>query len=111
MPLKLVPSGACEGASFLALSDHEVTACLLLTPLTISPPPLLTPLTVSPRQPARKCPRVQPRDKARVHAKGEGLEDAPRARSCAPGYAREKAKSPMEVSVAGSVTLFSEAQP
>ena len=26
MPLKLVPSGACEGASFLALSDHEVTA-------------------------------------------------------------------------------------
>eukprot|EP00964_Phaeocystis_antarctica_P032437 scaffold18381_cov79-Phaeocystis_antarctica.AAC.2 len=26
MPLKLVPSSACEGASFLALSDHEVTA-------------------------------------------------------------------------------------
>ena len=26
MPLKLVPSGACECASFLALSDHEVTA-------------------------------------------------------------------------------------
>ena len=26
MPLKLVPRGACKGASFLALSDHEVTA-------------------------------------------------------------------------------------
>ena len=34
MPLKLVPSGACEGASFLALSDHEVTATPMQAPLS-----------------------------------------------------------------------------